>query len=1231
MIAYGCLTSWRRIVPLGLFAALNFAHAGNAVGEDSTPPVLSWKMNLDGATPEQVSQIWKLETTGGADSAGKDSLDLVDGTALGVSKALAINFKRGKKSEASTTSPPMTSGWAKLSLPLLVQSRDGDYKFKLDFTSSAPEAKKLASISVEQDSWSKKPMFHACSSDIPYKVKICSCDADAPYKLEMWLPTKTNPDSKAFLVIRNALDGDLKGQADFPMLPADAASVALGGRLVVTAMPGSKDFSLLLGGLSMERTDRRLDSYCGHDKPEFHGETSKPNFNVYSLGERVPLTFTGSGLDSDTPIDMKLRIVDEEFRPVEEKTLRVAPKDGRFTLVIDAPNAKMGYYRVFAELPGGVSLPEQGSRGEYVEYAIVRNPAERVLYPMSKTRFGLMGGFNGNLNPLPYLGARWVVHGPSWGGMEPDRPGQYAEKRAADRKAGRTGPPEMPNATRGWEWCVVDKNGKREGWKTFQLMALYNSVPNWAADPKTRDGWNAAILPEAESAWAAYCHEVAKAACEDFPDAEEHVYQITWEPNWFHGSAEQFLAIYKIAYRELHAIDAKALVIGPTQSSVGPSSQVDAWFANGFGDFIDAYSIHPYVRMPPEASNYPEAIRELKKYLKGKTGRDLPIFGTEQGVQSYNEMGEELPQARHVVRANLISLGEGMRLNTAFYIHDGKPIHHGIGRKVAELGYGLFRTLREDGGYGTNLTSPKPVVPAYSAMTYLLDGSTPVGGAVNWFGLDVTGYVFERGGELTLAIWDYGKSETTVALRIGDAKVKVFDWMGNELPIQPKDGLLPLKLTGSPVYVTKLPQAIWGKGAKQPLALDTLSMTVQPGEEFQLRGSIADTLGGDSARYSVYASATGLDFGGKQVVTIGRDGLATFALNAAAPKDASFGKRAATVVVDDASGKRYASASVMVDVEPAMAIRAILPAKLGGTDARAADALTVIASETQGRKRTAKIKVAFPKLQRIFETQSEIKPYEDCQFVLPVPNFMELFKPAERYDATVSIETDSGVLGEADIPFGHLRLPKIPDGKKVDWTKCPTVERELSATGGVGRLRLAWSRKELLLKCELPANDLTRRCSLVVDVNADPAKVAKFTGNAFADSKLNPRLASIAIDIDGNSVVVRRTLSSNQSVSPLGLMNQGHFCYKKLYDVSVKRADGVMTIEAALPWAEFCAWDAGVVGALRGVSVNVLSSPEHEATRKLFSFFDGIDLSTSKNTLCSMLLDATPHDGQPRQ
>jgi hypothetical protein len=331
----------------------------------------------------------------------------------------------------------------------------------------------------------------------------------------------------------------------------------------------------------------------------------------------------------------------------------------------------------------------------------------------------------------------------------------------------------------------------------YSLPSLYVKTPAWAVVPNSMPpGQPLGVLNTAnDAAWANYVTKAAKAYAANNPDRAERLYQLTWEPqpSWrWSGSAADLVHVYAVAYNAIHAADPKAKVIGPCVFPNAGSNT--AWLQSlldaGLANYLDGFSIHPYAQQPGDLESLASNLRTQKSMVDGKKGSALPRFGTEQGWSTLGDNANDMTQARGLLRSDIITLGEGYRFNFTFYIADF----------FEEPGYGYYYNLNPNISFGTDKISPKPIAPAYSFYTWLLEGATSEG-AIENLGKAAWGYRFvSHSGQRIMALFSYANtSKHSVA--VPAAQADVYDWMGRKSRIKIKDGRLAVTLSPEPLYI----------------------------------------------------------------------------------------------------------------------------------------------------------------------------------------------------------------------------------------------------------------------------------------------------------------------------------------------------------------------------------------------------------------------------------------------
>jgi hypothetical protein len=526
---------------------------------------------------------------------------------------------------------------------------------------------------------------------------------------------------------------------------------------------------------------------------QLNADTVRPNNSTFVLGEKVAITFQASGLPPSKGINLSINVSDEFGAPISSASLPMnSDSSGHASASYTAPSSKYGYYHVQAALADGTALAALGTRpAGFVTYAVVPDPSKRVNYGDTASRFGMQGGFNAAQGDvIPFLGVRFFLAGPGWDELEKNHAGQFDMARRAAAARGQPYPAKSAATSN------LTYNGAP--WATYGVALLTAAkLPPWAlltgtggSICKTMGALNAAgveALPE-------FSRALAAAVSDSYPGQSSHYYQVTWEPaNWcFAGTPQQLVQFYQLSYGPIHQIDPKAIVMGPTLFTADGAKLSELWTL-GFANYVDAVSMHPYVKFPPETNDLIENVRTQMKMARDAKGHSVPFIGTEHGYTS-SSIGE-LNEALGNIRSTLILLGEGFKLDFAFYIADFGTNNP----NDPKTSYGYYWNLNPKIAYGSDKIAPKSTAPAYAAMTFLLDGSTSDGPLSNLSGTQL-GYRFKRNGTTILALWDYQASSSALSLATPGGSAQVCDWMGN-CSAAPSGATINLKLGAAPIYV----------------------------------------------------------------------------------------------------------------------------------------------------------------------------------------------------------------------------------------------------------------------------------------------------------------------------------------------------------------------------------------------------------------------------------------------
>ena len=529
-------------------------------------------------------------------------------------------------------------------------------------------------------------------------------------------------------------------------------------------------------------------------------ETNKPDTNVFFSDEPVKLKFVAGPL-SKKKRRLTYRIKDFGGKVVQKDSIEVTG-ERFFTKEIVFAQDLLGWFRLEAELDTGETIAKKGSRGEgYVTFGILPPPTPEYLERDFDSPFGIP--LQGDMC-MP-VGAKWVWGLVHWKHMEPEE-GEFAYKS--------------------WEEWMISQL------KECNLNAVHSftNPPTWASTAPEGDP-NARAYPPKEKAWANYIRAMCR-FCKTHPiDEEKRVYQTLWEPMYpwgWKGTMEDIVRISRIAYETIKSEDPHSIVLGLCTSPLSAAT-ID-WTREalelGAYNYFDALSIHAYIPGSPEASNFVENLRTVKS-LMGKYGHPKDIWLTEQGWSTATQCTEE-EQANWIIRQNIQSLSEGVRLHITFFGVD--TFEEGFDRTG---GYGLLYNLSQK-QWGAEQISPKPAYIAFGVMTRELFRSRYIG-SLDYLGPSMYAYVFEKEGKPVIVAWS-SSGKKTLGLDVGAAQVRVVDIMGNAVVKKTDKGRVRLTVNQSPVYL---------HGASEKMFLEKRSPFISFSPE------ILELFPGDSGGYTI--------------------------------------------------------------------------------------------------------------------------------------------------------------------------------------------------------------------------------------------------------------------------------------------------------------------------------------------------------------------------------------------
>lgn len=905
------------------------------------------------------------------------------------------------------------------------------------------------------------------------------------------------------------------------------------------------------------------------------GDTSSPANSTFAIGQPVELTFTANGIPAEKKnLSLELSIVDEREQPVHRESIPVQPDaKGHWQTKINAPHDKLGFYRVRARLSDGTPLHALGSRpAGFLTYVVVPDPAKRVDYGDEECHFAMQGA---PTNAAPLIGSRWVLDDSLfWRRTEPDQAGQFDSDKA--------------------QKYLTAPNAGSAVFPMYTLPTLF-VAPKWAVVPETLAYETGKLTPEGEKAWAEYCKAAATAYMKKNPNRTHRVYQITWEPiqPWgFKGSDSDLVRIYEIAYPALHETDPKAIVAGPCRGlyNNGDPEATFRLFKLGLGKYVDAYICHPYYTITPEKDNMPESIRSMRARLKQLAGKDLPMYGSEQGWPTDEDITKEVEQAQGLARQNLITLGEGFKVNFAFTFYDYRM-------SGSRTGYGYYYNLVDGVPFGPAKVCPKPVAPVYAAQSMLLEGSKSAG-AIEWLGDKNWGYAFERQDGVTLALWNYGREAKEVSIPTGVKQVHVYDWMGNERAVDTADGSLDLKLGPEPVYVSGVSPKLWGAAGANVISIESARIEGFAGGRISMKGkALMPSDKPFEGSLSVEPESTGLLKAVSSKIALGSDQATPFGFDLDMPPGLRPGSYKLRLRLSDANGKTIKATALTLNIAPPVAVNMDAAFSSAGKPA-----LAVALEEKQGNAISGSMKVSLkellPGVQRgdapmidlvvdPGKTREVPGTSKEVEFNLAAGANNRILvdlagaeiTPTRKYQALVTITTANGnaFSQTASVQFvgaEHMTHPPTVDGDLSEWDAVTPL-----AVGGVhdvvrspksyppglsAKFRYAWDERALYIAAEVNddtfvqervGGDIWRNDSLQLAFNLDP----QLPGHEAVTG--DRRTSEITVALTKNGPEAYRDLSYALDKLPAGTLSNDQL------QLAVKKTDGgKLTYEMAIPW-----------------------------------------------------------------
>lgn len=942
-------------------------------------------------------------------------------------------------------------------------------------------------------------------------------------------------------------------------------------------------------------------------------DTNSPKHSLFVVGDEVKLLFKAKGLEpSQKDLKLLVDIHDVYGKSIHKAKLPVkANGKGAWHGEMTVPSDRLGYYRAYIKLSNGVVLPSLGSRaGGHITYGITFDPFSRKLFPDDETFFGMQGFPGDGVGAAPYLGVRRCLGPSRWSWQEPDYPGQFREKSERLEKEGTLALPYPYLKTR-----HADIDGKGIAWQVYPWFSIMGvSFPEkWHASvvkemPKnvvshTKTG---VLNAKGEAYFQDYCRAFAHEVARSFPHLKERYYGVLWEPELHmdpNDNMEQAIVRYmELAYPVIHEADPKAVVMGVCLADLRPRTLLlaEKLFSEGLGNYIDVFSIHPYFKRPPEVNGFINHVKELKKIIRKGSGRDIPIVGTEMGIDCSGQQPEdERLAAVSQARQDLIALGEGFKFNTAFYFCDHVA--------TPQNNYGFFFNLDPKHNiYRPRKISPKMQALLYAAMSYLLEGHKSAG-SIDWLGGTTIGYAYENADDVTLAIWDFRKESRAVSIPVGKDKVKVYDCQGNLSEMLTKDGMLTIEASGYPVYIQGVERSLWSSKAFKALKLqgkDDVCIFPGSGEKILLEvrapkdKPIAGVIECDSGKMlEVEPSNIPVNVPAGTVKTL------TFKVK---PTPVTPIGTYTVPFILKSNGKILAGTGAVVKLKEPIAAGKAKPHVIHGKRS-----ILLEVAEKQGRNTSGKVTFRVKDNGTVTGSTAFTLAPNATKIIELKGNFHALDSKT-KYPLQLDFTFDSGGTYRIDREISFLSARRISNaftvhGDLKKWKDVPAVHLDKESCNRLPNfysedtadLRFVWNDRALYMLAVVRDNVFMQKNTgpltwkgdcLQCGFCIDPWKDVPRTGNTVSDEANSPRQTEINLALTQNGPEAwRSVVFPVNSNLPIGMLSRAD-C-----SLVIKRKDGTITYEAAFPWKSLGLKQAPQPGSCIKIAIAVNDKDDQKA------------------------------------
>ncbi|MHB1156130.1 MAG: LamG domain-containing protein [Phycisphaerales bacterium] len=347
----------------------------------------------------------------------------------------------------------------------------------------------------------------------------------------------------------------------------------------------------------------------------------------------------------------------------------------------------------------------------------------------------------------------------------------------------------------------------------YHHLGQWFAPPYWVAQssdgapPSRTDGYPPGWKPVDAQALKTYVDESLRR----FPDIEAwEIWNEPWVSMFWNGSVEDYVNLCRTAYTEAKRVRPDVTVYA-AMTYEGPWARraIEAGVLN----YCDGLSFHRYLGSDSHPQQMARDVAMLRKLVKTRTDRDIPIIHSEGGVSGSTflrgtaiaEIAPEINQrpftfreaACEMVQSRVVMLAADVK-QTYYYMHSQTVLSRSKLQTVP--GYSSFEVT---GG-------PKPMMIAHAILVWQMDG-----GAFDQelaLGTGVRAYLFNRkdGGSLAV-LW----AEDGVEAQL-DTKLEALDLMGNPITTR------PLRITNEPIYLRHAGNAVDLAGRLKPTDIQLL-------------------------------------------------------------------------------------------------------------------------------------------------------------------------------------------------------------------------------------------------------------------------------------------------------------------------------------------------------------------------------------------------------------------------